>query len=537
MALIWIVTTGNSDVKLTSDKGWTDLRTKNNNQLKPCHKKFSNLEKGNDKLWSLPARVIGVVYGDAWDTHQDYFKFPLLEEFTRQLKSKNNNPDRIIILLTNQEKVFLENSEDSRYYRTEDSPYWRDTSQLEPILKHYFYREFGDNKIEFIFLEPEIREEGLDNWDSTLKLVQEKFQKIKITDNDSVIVSHQASTPAISSAVQFTSLANFGERVNFLISNERDPELTRFLEGSKYLKGIRKKEAETLLERHDYSGVKALISDYIKNDNYAQILLEAAIQWNFAKFDNFANEIQKLSDSKFESLAQKVQERSQYWWWSAYEAAYLALIRLDQGNTVEAFFHSFRSIEGAFSNWGKKVFSEYINTENDRAFLQPVILESTYFNNAEFESDGITPKNSLARLKKKLLELAQKIEKSGDKNQKPKGILLAGDDLYILFRSENPDYKSSNLKRFWNSEDGIGEKRNKNFHQLQGLSENDVFKDWEVSDSREWEQKILKYLNFIAKKDLVEKSLLVEFESFKSLEDVSLMKQVHQALEKAIAEI
>ena len=61
---------------------------------------------------------------------------------------------------------------------------------------------------------------------------------------------------------------------------------------------------------------------------------------------------------------------------------------------------------------------------------------------AKFKQDG-TPKNSLAKLKKKLLDLAKRIEQIGEKDQKPKGLLLSGDNLYILFRSQNPDYQES----------------------------------------------------------------------------------------------
>lgn len=524
MALIWIVTTGNSDVKLNSDEGWKHLRTKNNKQLEPCSKKFCALIRGNDNLWSLPARVIGIVYGDAWNTHQNYFRFPLLEEFTRKLKDDNQNPDRIIVLLTNQEKVFVEDSD-----RTEDSPYWRDTYRLKPILQHYFDREFGENKVEFIPLEPKNREEGLDNWDSTLELVQIKCKELGISKNDSLIVSHQASTPAISSAVQFVSLANFGERVDFLISNERDPELTRFLDGSKYLKGIRKREAETLLERHDYSGVEALISDYIKNDKDTQILLEAAIQWNFAKFDNFADEIQKLSDSKFKDLVQQLQERKQHWWWKAYESAYLAIIRLEiQKDTVDALFHSFRAIEGIFTEWGIYNLRDHIEIENGRPYLKMTILdEERYFQRAKYkEKEGKqVPDNDIAKLKSNFEEIKTKNKK------KP---VFYGFIVYTLFREIRQEWKNKckTISRFWDSNNGISEKRNKIFHQLHGLTDSELFEIWEVNSLDDWKVRIKEYANFVSE------------ETFESLDResidgtvASLIQKVHQALKKEIADL
>jgi hypothetical protein len=202
-----------------------------------------------------------------------------------------------------------------------------------------------------LFLKPTSTDEGLDHWNAVLKLVQYEFSSLDIPDSATIYVSHQAGTPAISSAVQFSSLSLFGKQVKFLVSNERDTKLTKILLSSEYFKSIRKKEAETLLKRHDYSGMQALISEYIQQDNEFKILLDAAIQWNFAKFDNFADEIQKLSDSKLQDLQDlttMIKERRQNWWWNAYEEVYLAEIRRRQGSIVEAFFHSFRAFEGIF---------------------------------------------------------------------------------------------------------------------------------------------------------------------------------------------
>ncbi|WP_416672132.1 hypothetical protein [Egbenema bharatensis] len=399
---------------------------------------------------------------------------------------------------------------------------------LYPILADYFCQHFPEAEIKPLFLKPQPADKGLDDWDAVLGLAQRKIAGLEFEpEPQTIYVSHQAGTPAISSAVQFSSLAKFGDRVRFLVSSELDTRTPEILPSSSYLKGIRQQEAMTLLDRHDYSGVEVLVRDYLKGNEETKTLLNAAIQWNFAKFDEFANEIQKLSSPECQDLIEEVKERSQQWWWTAYEAAYLAWLRLDQGNTVDAFFHSFRSIEGAFSNWGKKVFYEYVEIENERAFLQPSILESShdYFKGAKFKQDG-TPKNSLAKLKQKLLAMAERIKNVGEKDQRSKGLLLFGDDLYILFRSQKPDYEGENFNRFWNSEDGIGEKRNKNFHQLQGLSQEDLLSDWEVNNPNEWEKQLLTYLNFIAKEDLSKK--------FEFLEEASLMAKVHQELVSAI---
>lgn len=521
---IWILTIGSSDIQLRTKANWTRLFRAVRSQLDD---RGFNPSDAIEQRFQVPARVLGVVYSQPQaEQHFDDLVFPLIDNFLSKIKDQ---PIDKIILVLGDQSIFQPAERSSQNHA-----YWQDTCTLQPLLEKYLQQKLEESspdlQFQTLLLRPTSTAEGLDDWNAVLKLVQDEFLSLEFPDNATIYVSHQAGTPAISSAIQFTSLSRFGQQVKFLVSNERDSKLTRVLDSSEYLKGIRQREALTLLDRHDYSGVEALVRDYLKENEDTKILLNAAIQWNFAKFDEFANEIQKLSSPEFQALVEEVKERSQQWWWTAYEAAYLAWLRLDQGNTVDAFFHSFRSIEGAFSDWGKKVFCEYVEIENDRAFLQPSILESShdYFTDAKFKQDG-TPKNSLAKLKQKLLAIAERIKNVGEKDQKPKGLLLFGDDLYTLFRSQKPDYEGANFNRFWNSEDGIGEKRNKNFHQLQGLSQENLLSDWEVNNPNEWEKQLLTYLNFIAKEDLSKK--------FESLEEASLMAKVHQELKNAIAHI
>ncbi|MBF2003284.1 MAG: hypothetical protein IGS38_21495, partial [Synechococcales cyanobacterium M58_A2018_015] len=76
------------------------------------------------------------------------------------------------------------------------------------------------------------------------------------------------------------------------------------------------------------------------------------------------------------------------------------------------------------------------------------------------------------------------------------------------------------------------------FHQLKGLKgEKEVFENWRSPNEPQWKQdsegkwkkRILNCLNFIAKEDLPK--------VFETVEDASLMSQVHQKLEKAIADL
>jgi hypothetical protein len=501
MAFVWIVTTGNSDVKLNSDVGWNDFRGSKNNQLKPCQKSFSSLTEEDNSLFSLPARAMGIIYGDTWETHKQYFRFPLLEEFSRKLKDQGKLPDRIIVLLSNQEEIFLEDSEDPRYDRCEDSPYWRDTCCLKSILKHYFDQVFGEEKTDFIDLKPQTKDQGLDNWDSALQLVQEQFKKIGFEESDSIFVSHQAGTPAISSAVQFASLAQFEDQVTFLISNERDTDLTKFLPSSAYLRGLKRTQAEKMLKNYDYAGVSNLISDYLDPD--IKCLLEAAIQWNFAHFTRDGSLIKEGKKSKNEGFVEKLSKHHKFtklitertgdakWWWTAYEAAYLGVIRLRQGNTVEAVFQSFRSVEGLLKSWAEQIYpGELASTKH------PKWQENIRWN---------------------------------------RKLRSYGEDLYTFLDMKREIRKDQNLD-IWIFGNVVIGRRNELFHDIKGLNDReDVFEVWRSSNEKKWKEKpeeqwktrIVNCLNFIVGEDLEE--------GFKSLEDASLMAKVHDELVNAIA--
>ena len=348
---IWIVTTGNSDVILKHDQTWSMLYEQALDKLE-CWE-FASANKidiyDQDAGYTLPARVLGIVYQNQLDDYFDDLSFPLLDGFTEHLKSKNDDKnlsvDKIIVILTNQENVFDSEIEDAK------CPYWQDTCTLKPILERYFEQNFSNFKgeIKYLELKPHCPNEGLDNWDKCLTLVNRLFQR-NITninnkkEKNKVFVSHQAGTPAISSAVQFASLAKFEKQVEFLVSNEYQKEKVISISSSNYLKGLKLQEAKELLDRHDYDGVGKIFAEFWKNQSLTEQeekikeLLTMAIQWNSANFDDFAKARNAINED--------AKKRTQEWWWTSYEAGYLAVIRLRQGNYVEALFHSFRAVEG-----------------------------------------------------------------------------------------------------------------------------------------------------------------------------------------------
>jgi hypothetical protein len=247
---IWIVTTGSSDVKLKSDGNWCTLFKKVKSQL--YDRRFLPTRPPNtddNEPFIVPARAMGMVYGSQLtDEYYQDLHFPLLDAFSAKLLEKGKtNPDKIILIMTDQEGVF-----DEENRRSDQSPYWQDTCTLQPIFEQYFKINFPrvtSENIDYLkVLKPQSQSQGLDNWDRALVLVQQAFSSIEIDKNTTVYVSHQAGTPAISSAVQFVSLARFGKQVKFLVSNEYNPSLTKFIEASQYLKGIQVQQAKGLIE-------------------------------------------------------------------------------------------------------------------------------------------------------------------------------------------------------------------------------------------------------------------------------------------------
>ncbi|MEH2073875.1 MAG: hypothetical protein V7K57_05710 [Nostoc sp.] len=519
---IWIITTGNSDVQLKNKTNWNNLYREGRRGLERDHN-FQPSQKEDDVTFTVPARVMGVIYGNHLDSHtldkniyQDLC-FPLLDAFSQKLQDKNQ-PDRIIVILTNQETAYQKPEK--------KSPYWKDTCTLKPILDKYFQINFPKIKeeIEYLELNPKSKDEGLDNWDQALKLVQQELSTLKIKPLDNIYVSHQAGTPAISSAIQFVSLAKFGKRIKFLVSNEYEPENTRLITSSNYLRGIQLQEARVLLERFDYSGVESLLKAYwldsaTPQEQKLRDLLKIAIQWNFANFDEFAK-----------GLGEAAQERLKTWWWTGYEAAYLAVVRLEQGNTVEALFHSFRAVEGLIFKWVEH------NYPNDIEYYKKE------YNDTQDKSIDIKCKKAeydLLKVKKSILQQHNlqnyiSLLSTASKNYLNQGELnIYADTLYSLIKSAKPDCKKKNhvMSVFFHEAKNA---RNSLFHRLLGLQEKDVFVSWyrpkdngnkkstEKANKDTWKNNVLGCLNFIAEQE------------FTSLQKASLMYQLHQDLKQAL---
>jgi hypothetical protein len=246
---IWIVTTGNSDVVLKHDKNWGSLYDEVVDNL-DCTKVFSPVQIDHldrETGYTIAARVLGLVYGNQPDDYKKDLKFPLLDTYCQYIQDYQIKLQRIIVLLTDQSKIF---SEEKRIY--EQCPYWQDTCTLKPLLEWYFKeKKYLTCQPEFEYLIPESGQ-GLDHWNESLLLVKNTLQRINVNPLKAVYISHQAGTPAISSAVQFVSLGRFN-KVKFLVSNKyfnddyEQQSQGECIESSEYGRGIQIQKAKQLI--------------------------------------------------------------------------------------------------------------------------------------------------------------------------------------------------------------------------------------------------------------------------------------------------
>jgi hypothetical protein len=498
---VWLVTLGSSDVQLRDAGVWSNWYKEIKRSLHNIDRRRFEPSRSEDDTDDVPyriaARVLGIAYGAFGDDVYGQLEFPLLGQFQRQFQADGIDLDRIIVLTSDQSSIF--NGDDRESYRC---PYWQDTCLLYPIVSRYLQSLLPAAEISELVLVPGSLEAGLDDWDAVLKLVRREIGGLEV-EPEKVYVSHQAGTPAISSAVQFSSLARFGDRVEFLVSSEYWPDRTRVLEGSEYLGALRLQEAKALLDRYDYSGVEQLLGRYLDpqkpEEKRMKVLLEAAIEWNQAEFHKFKKKLIKggiISNNEFD------------WWQMGYESAFLAWVRLQQESSVDAMFHSFRAVEGLAGLWAEKKYQSGNHIRRDpKKGLQLNYSICTQFSGLTYLfGSGKKPRSETGAYGKSLFALLKETYPNWSENR------------YIKLFCQP-------LARNYAGKDIFNE-RNDLFHRLEGLQKDELFDAWDTNET-EWIEVVLGCLNFI----------LNEHHSmgFNSLDEASLMARLHQELKDSIA--
>ncbi|MDB9426597.1 hypothetical protein PN437_17185 [Microcystis aeruginosa CS-564/01] len=270
----WIITTGNSDIQLNTDNNWMrgqKFFTTAREKEPLCHCQGTGQDfiepkkEKNTNFFPVAARVLGLVYQDHEHCYSDLV-FPLLDVLIEKFQDQEF-PDRVYIILTDQEKLFKTSD-----IKNSSCPFWQDTCTLKPLFEWYFQTKLK-LKPDFITLQPsdkdKDKDKGLDHWDQVLTLVTEELTKIQ--QDDVFYISHQASTPAISSAVQFVSIGYFSN-VNFLIVNryyEENKIITRheIIPSSSYWKQLQIQKAKKLITDGFPGSALALLKEVEYNNS------------------------------------------------------------------------------------------------------------------------------------------------------------------------------------------------------------------------------------------------------------------------------
>ena len=315
---IWILTIGNSDVQLNSNKSWTtfyndvtDSKNKHpERELLNLCPKLRKLQEQDDstKLYPAYPRVLGLLYrGDRLDKGKDHLAFPLLDTFCEKFDS-SSAPSRVIVLLTDQSELF---STDKR--RLRNCPFWQDTCELRETIEYYFKKFEAKKGIhiepQFAYIKPH-NGEGIDNWNEMLDAVSQTLDGIDELKpgltGETIYVSHQAGTPAISSAVQFATISKFGN-VQFLVSNQSydgkiksEPDI---ISSSKYWQGLQIQKAKQLIVEGEPGAALKVLKDIDEIDEDTK----SRIQKKVDEF-NIKATVGKKNEFKAENAVERIRK-------------------------------------------------------------------------------------------------------------------------------------------------------------------------------------------------------------------------------------
>jgi hypothetical protein len=324
-----------------------------------------------------------------------------------------------------------------------------------------------------------------------LDLVQTAMQK-----GDCIEFNASSGTPAMKSSLSILQAAGYAP--NSRVWQVRNP--TQIGAGQERVfetdVGVLRREFDLRLlqgqiENYNYSAAFETLESSSLRDRFSSLpsFLRAGIAWNRGEFDTFY----KLAKSY---LSQHENRQAETWWWMAYEQAYTAITRLEQGNTSESMQHSFRAVEGALWKWSVNAFpQDVIEQEGKYHKLNPSILDRYPSLRSRYEEQE--QRNNVVELK---------------------GWLLRD-----LLESAIPaTVNSQDFQEYWKT---AREMRNQVSHRLGGLSEREVLEAWgkDIRTKMQWEKRILGCLNLLTNKQ------------FRNLTEASLFSKVHTKVREAIA--
>lgn len=382
----WIITTGNSDIQLNTDANWMRgkglfKKAKNNEPLCNCQGEgadFANLKRENDtKRFPVAARVLGLVYQDHEHCYSDLV-FPLLDVLIQAFQDQEF-PDRVYIILTDQEKLF-----ETSDIKNSSCPFWQDTCTLKPLFEWYFQTKLK-LKPDFITLQPSVNNRGLDHWDQVLTLVTEELTKIQ--QDDVFYISHQASTPAISSAVQFFSIGYFSN-VKFLIVNryyeenkiKTSPEI---IPSSSYWKQLQIQKAKKLITDGFPGSALTLLKEVEYNNSEKIKELESYIDLFNMKTIDTSDEFDPTQAIK---RVRKTLDLIEYFLKQENYLQAIILLSAAQETFLKASISLYlqKHIPGGFKEWNEKGLSLNLKETNVEQVIKQLKLDKG--DNYKFQS-------------------------------------------------------------------------------------------------------------------------------------------------------
>ena len=377
----------------------------------------------------------------------------------------------------------------------------KDTIYACELLKSWLEHYYPQLAVEVISL----GEDGTNpaNFEQMFRWWRQTWKnKVAIQNRQPIWVCLKGGVGQSSEASRVSGLSLYGDRIQFYEFNQNlnanragtPSDYSGPFLGTNYLWDRKQQEILALLQHYDYEAINRRLQSAFQNADGTQpngeqmlrvkSLVEAAVEWNQGNFEKFASKEMKVP----------AVPRSRQWWWTAYEAAYLAVVRYEQSNIIEAMFHSFRAVEGLMLKWA-------IHT---------------------FPNDVVPPKGKKTPLLRKSITDRLNLQNTDlwHEFQDRDKIPLYGNNLKQLVRLAKPNYRRCwEIKVFCKK---TKHQRNQLFHRLLGLEKLDVFQAWDAQNRREWESRVLGCLNFLSEQD------------FTSLAKASLMSQVHKELREAI---
>lgn len=347
----------------------------------------------------------------------------------------------------------------------------KDTLHSSQILKAWVEKTYPSIEVNLIYL----GQSGEDptDFDRMFRWWRSQWRDvIQVNESAPIFVCLKGGVGQTSEAGRVSSLSFYGDRVQFFEfrqdaeanRNGQPSPYTHPSSGANYLWDRTQQQVLQQLKRYDYVGAKELLEPYVAPNSSAfgalPTLLNAGAAWQRGQFETFFG----LAKN---TLPNREKMRDRQWWWMAYEQAYLARIRLEQGYASEAMLHGFRAVEGLLWEWAPQQFPNDIAVQSGcYAKLRQSICES------------------FPALRRSLFQSDVEVELRGWAMQ---ALLEAA----IPATTHSPDYQN-----YWRR---AVRSRNQLSHRLGGIGERDVFQAWgtEIVTAQQWEQRILGCLNSV----------------------------------------